>query len=26
MASSNSLFLGGNSINRPPIFNGDGYY
>ena len=26
MASSNSLFPKGNSINRPPIFNGVGYH
>ena len=26
MASSNYLFLEGNSINRPPIFNGVGYH
>ena len=26
MASSNYLFLEGNSINRPPIFNGMGYH
>ena len=26
MASSNFLFSEGNSINRPPIFNGVGYY
>ena len=25
MASSNSLFPKGNSIHRPPIFNGKGY-
>ena len=26
MASANSLFPEGNSINRPPIFNGEGYH
>nr|KYP46180.1 hypothetical protein KK1_032224 [Cajanus cajan] len=26
MASSNFLFPEGNSINRPPIFNGEGYH
>ena len=26
MASSNSLFAEGNSIHRPPIFNGEGYH
>ena len=26
MASSNYLFPEGNSINRPPIFNGVGYH
>ena len=26
MASSNSLFPEGNSIHRPPIFNGEGYH
>jgi len=26
MASSNFLFHEGNSINRPPIFNGGGYH
>ena len=26
MASSNNLFPEGNSINRPPIFNGVGYH
>ena len=26
MASSNFLFLEGNSINRPSIFNGEGYH
>ena len=26
MASSNFLFPKGNSINRPPIFNGEGYH
>jgi len=26
MASSNFLFLEGNSINRPPIFNSEGYH
>ena len=26
MASSNSLFPKGNSIHRPPIFNGEGYH
>ena len=26
MASSNPLFHEGNSIHRPPIFNGEGYH
>ena len=26
MASSNPLFPEGNSIHRPPIFNGEGYH
>ena len=26
MASTNFLFPEGNSINRPPIFNGEGYH
>jgi len=26
MASANFLFPEGNSINRPPIFNGEGYH
>ena len=26
MVSANSLFPKGNSINRPPIFNGEGYH
>ena len=26
MVSSNSLFLEGNSIHRPPIFNDEGYH
>ena len=26
MTSSNFLFPEGNSINRPPIFNGEGYH
>ena len=26
MTSTNFLFPEGNSINRPPIFNGDSYY
>ena len=26
MASSKSLFPEGNSIHRPPIFNGEGYH
>ena len=26
MVSSNFLFPEGNSINRPPIFNGEGYH
>ena len=26
MASTNFLFPEGNSINRPPMFNGEGYH